>query len=56
MNDDDVRTMLSIFGQYSIRGLIELVRYVEQIHKSLIRLRNYEEIRAPLTHHTKTFI
>jgi len=51
-NDDDVRTMFSVFGQYSTRGPIELaaslVRYAEQIQKSLIRPRNYEEIRALL--------
>ena len=50
MNDDDVRTMFSIFGQFSTRGPIELdaslVRYVEHIQQSLIRPRNYEEIRA----------
>jgi len=37
MNDDDVRTMFSIFDQFSIRGLIEfdisLVRYVEIFNK-----------------------
>ncbi|KEH27773.1 hypothetical protein MTR_5g036265 [Medicago truncatula] len=48
----DVRTIFLIFGQYSTRGPIELdaslVRYVEQIHKSLIRPKNYEEIRALL--------
>ncbi|KEH32285.1 hypothetical protein MTR_4g119680 [Medicago truncatula] len=52
MNDDDVRTMFSIFGQYNTRGSIELdtslVRSVEQIQKSLIRPRYYEEIRALL--------
>jgi hypothetical protein len=52
MNDDYVRTMFSIFCQYSIRGPIELdaslVRSVEEILKSLIRPRNYEEIRAIL--------
>ena len=51
-NDDDVRTMFSVFGQHSTRWLIELdaslVRSAEQILKSLIRLRNYEEIRALL--------
>jgi len=50
MNDDDVRTMFSIFDQFSTRGLIEfdisLVRYVEHIQQSLIRPRNYEEIMA----------
>jgi hypothetical protein len=50
--NDDVRTMFSIFGQYSNRGPIELdvsfVRSVEQIHKSLIRPKNYKEIRALL--------
>ena len=47
-DDDDVRTMFSIFCQYSTRVPIELdlslVRYVEHIQQSLIR--NYEEIRA----------
>jgi hypothetical protein len=51
-NDDDVRTMFSVFGQHSIRGPIELdaslVRSAEQIKKRLIRPRNYEEIRALL--------
>jgi len=51
-NDDDVRTMFLIFGQYNTKGLIELdtslVRYVEEIHKSLIWSINYEEIRALL--------
>ena len=51
-NDDDVRTMFSVFAQHSTRGPIELnasfVRSVEQILKSLPRPRNYEEIRAPL--------
>jgi len=50
MNDDDVRTMFSIFGQFSTRGPIELdaslVRSVEHIERSLIRPRNYEEIRT----------
>ena len=38
-NDDDVRTMFSVFAQHSTRGLIELdaslVRSAEQILKSL---------------------
>jgi len=50
MNDDDVRTMFSIFGQYSTRGLIELdssmSRFVEHIQQSLIQTKNYKEIRA----------
>ena len=50
MSDDDVRTMFSIFGQFSTRGPIELdaslVRSMEHIQQSLIRPRNYEEIRA----------
>lgn len=50
MNNDDVRTMFSIFGQYSTRGPIELdaslVRYIEHIQQSLIRPRNYEKIMA----------
>jgi hypothetical protein len=52
MNNDDMRTMFLIFGQYNTKGSIELVaslvRYVEEIRKSLIRLRNYEDIRALL--------
>jgi len=51
-NDDDVRTMFSIFGLHSTRGPIELdaslVRSAEQIQKSLIWPRTYEEIRALL--------
>ena len=51
-NDNDVRTMFSIFGQHSTRGPIELdaslVRSAEQILKSLSRPRNYEEIKALL--------
>jgi len=51
-NDDDVRTMFSVFSQHSIRGPIELdaslVISAEQIIKFLIRPRNYEEIRALL--------
>jgi len=43
-NDDDVRTMFSVFGQHSTRGLIELdaslVRSAEQILKSLHRPKN----------------
>jgi len=50
INNDEMRTMFSIFGQFSTRGSIELdallVRSVEKIHKSLIRSMNYEEIRA----------
>jgi len=51
-NDNDVRTMFSVFGQHSIRGPIELdaslVRSAKQIRKSLIWPRKYEEIRALL--------
>jgi len=51
-NDDDVITMFAIFDQHNTRGPIELdaslVRYAEQIQKSLIRPKNYEEIRALL--------
>jgi len=51
-NDDDVRTMFSVFDQHNTRGLIELdtslVRSTEQILKSLHRHNNYEEIRALL--------
>ncbi|KEH42513.1 hypothetical protein MTR_1g069840 [Medicago truncatula] len=51
-NDDDVRTIFYVFGQYSTRGSIELdaslVRSAEQILKNLNRPRNYEEITALL--------
>jgi len=51
-NDDDVRTMFSVFTQHSTRRPIELdaslVRSAEQIQKCLIRSSNYEEIRALL--------
>jgi len=44
--------MFAIFDQHNTRGPIELdaslVRYAEQIQKSLIRPKNYEEIRALL--------
>jgi len=50
MNDDDVRNMFSIFGQYNTRGSIELDASlgisVEHIKQSLIQSRNYKEIRA----------
>jgi hypothetical protein len=50
--DEAVKTMFSIFGQYSPKGPIDvdasLVRFVKEIHKSLIRPRNYEEIRVLL--------
>jgi len=49
-DDDDVRTMFSIFGQFNTREPIELdsslIRSVEHIQQSLISPRNYEEIRA----------
>ena len=52
MNDDDVWTMFSIFGQYSTIGPKDLdallVRSVEQIHKSLIQPKSYGEIRVLL--------
>jgi len=52
LTNDDVRTMFSVIGQHNTRGPIELdaslVRSAEQILKSLIRPRNYEEIRALL--------
>jgi len=51
-NDDDVRTMFSVFAQDSTRGPIELdaslVRSAEQILKSMHRPRNYEEFQALL--------
>jgi len=52
INDDDVRTIFSVFGQHKTRGPIELdaslVRSAEQILKSLTRPRNYKEIKALL--------
>ena len=52
IDDNNVKIMFVIFDQYSIKGLIELddsfVRSVEQIQKSFICLRNYEETRALL--------
>jgi hypothetical protein len=49
-NNDDVRMMFSIFGQYNTKEPIKLdvslVRHFEVIQKKLIRPRNYEEIRA----------
>jgi len=51
-DNDDVRTMFSIFSQHGTREPIELdaslVRSAEPILKSLHRPRNYEEIRALL--------
>ncbi|AES59628.1 hypothetical protein MTR_1g023550 [Medicago truncatula] len=51
-NQDDARTMFSVFGQHNIRGPIELdvslVRSAEQIMDSLNRPMIYEEIRALL--------
>ncbi|KEH29298.1 hypothetical protein MTR_4g033270 [Medicago truncatula] len=51
-NDDDVRTMFSVFGQHSTTGPIELdaslVRNAEQILKSLHWPRKYEELKALL--------
>ena len=48
-NDNDVRTMFSIFSQHIIKGPIKidtsLVRYVEDIQKSLIQLKDYKEIK-----------
>jgi len=48
-NDDEVRTMFSVFGQHNTRGPIELdaslARSAEQILKSFHQPRNYEEIR-----------
>jgi len=50
MNNINVRIMFSIFNQYSTKGHNELeaslVRSFEDIQKSLIRLKNYEEIKA----------
>ena len=51
-NNDDVRTMFSVFAQHSTRGPIELdaslVRSAEKILKSLHRPMIYEEIGALL--------
>jgi len=51
-NDDDMRTIFSVFGQHNTRGPIELdaslVRSAEQILKSLNWPRNYKETRALL--------
>jgi len=59
-NDDDMRSMFSIFGQYITKRLVELytslVWSVEQIQKSLIRPRNYEEIRALLEGQMKALV
>ena len=50
LQNDDVRIMFSIFGQYSSKGLIELdtplVTSFNDILECLIRPRIYEEIRA----------
>jgi len=50
LTNDEVRTMFSVFAQHSTRGPIELdaslVRSAEQIQKSLILPRNYEEVGA----------
>jgi len=52
MNDDGVRNRFSVFDQYSIKTPIKLdaslVKYVEEIQKSLIRPRNDEKMRALL--------
>jgi hypothetical protein len=49
-NENDVRTMFSIFGQYNTKEPIELdisfVRFFEDIRKNLIWTLAYEEIRA----------
>jgi len=49
-NEDDVRTMFSIFDLHNTRGPIELdaslVRSTEQILKSFIQPKTYEDIRA----------
>jgi len=49
-NNDDVRTMFSIFDQHSLKGPIKLnttlVWSFQDIRENLIRLRTYEEIRA----------
>jgi len=52
INNDDVRTMFSVFAQHSARWPIELdaslVRSTEQILKSLHWPRNFEEIMSLL--------
>jgi hypothetical protein len=49
-NDDDVRAMFSIFGKHNAKGPNELdaslVRSFKDIRKSLIQIRNYEDIRS----------
>ncbi|MCI45556.1 hypothetical protein A2U01_0066795, partial [Trifolium medium] len=49
-NDGNVRTMFSIFSQYSMKGSIKLdatlVRYVQDICSSSIRPRIFVEIAA----------
>ena len=51
-NNDDVRTMFSVYAQHSTRGPIELdallVRSTEQIVKFFIQPKTYEDIRALL--------
>lgn len=50
INDDDVRTMFLIFSQYNLKWQIDLdaslVESFKDIQKSLIRSKNYEEIKA----------
>ncbi|MCI11390.1 photosystem I P700 chlorophyll a apoprotein [Trifolium medium] len=49
-NDDDVRTIFSIFSQYSTKGPIELdttlVRSIQAICSRLIRLRTFDQIAS----------
>jgi hypothetical protein len=45
-NDDDVRTMFSIFAKRPNKLDASLVRSFKDIRKSLIRIRNYEDIRS----------
>lgn len=47
-NDDDVKNMFSIFGQYIFLDLIELnvilIRYVDVIYLSSINLKTFDKI------------
>jgi len=49
-NDDDVKTMFSLFGMYFSKGPTELdasfFRSFKDIRESLIRPKKYKEIRA----------
>jgi hypothetical protein len=59
-NDDDVRTMFSIFGQYIRKELIELdaslVIFVEEIKKSLIRPKTTKRSELYWRNETKKLV